>query len=313
MIRRAVIAAAMGIAAVGLEGCRPGSTDAEAPSGTLAVDSVRIASRYGGRVTSLQVHEGDRVAAGAPLLVLEAPELLARRDQVRATLAELEAGPRPEEIAEARAAAEALASEAEWAALERRRADDLFARRTISETEHDRAVAHATTTAKSAASAKARQDLLQAGARRERLDLARAQLAEIEAQLRELNLTAPSAGTIEVITVKTGDVMLPGREAVSLLLDESMWIRVYVPQSWLGKLATGQTVSLRPDAYPGRTFPGTVEQVAREAEFTPRNVQTPSDRVQQVFGVKIRAPNGAHELRAGMTVEVTVADSPKRP
>lgn len=313
MIRRATLAAAIAGAALSLTACRPGSTDADSPSGTLAVDSVRIASRYGGRVTQLQVHEGDRVAAGTPLITLEAPELQARRDQIRATLAELEAGPRPEEIAEARAAAEALASEAEWAAVERRRADELFARRTISETERDRAVAHATTTAKSAASAKARQDLLLAGARRERIDLARAQLSEIESQLRELTLTAPSAGTIEVIPVKPGDVLQPGREAVTLLLDDSLWIRIYVPQAWLGKLATGQSVSLRPDAFPGRTFPGTVEQVAREAEFTPRNVQTPSDRVQQVFGVKIRVPNTGHELRAGMTAEVTVADSSKRP
>lgn len=313
MNRRAALAASAAGIALWLSGCRPGSTDAESPSGTLAVDSVRIASRHGGRVTQIQAHEGDRVSSGALLLELEAPELLARRDQIRATLAELESGPRPEEIAEARATAEALVSESEWAASERRRAEDLFARKTISETERGRAIIHATTASKSAAGARARLDLLLAGTRRERMDLTRAQLAEVEAQLRELHLTAPSAGTIEVISVKPGDVLERGRDGLTLLLDDSLWIRVFVPQTWLGKLATGQAVSLRPDAYPGRTFPGTVEQVAREAEFTPRNVQTPSDRVQQVFGVKIRVPNAGHELRAGMTAEIVLPDHPQRP
>jgi HlyD family secretion protein len=312
MNRKAALAAAgVGLGLL-LSGCHRDAGSADTPSGTFSVDSAHLASRHGGRVVRIHVHEGDAVQSGALLLELEAPELLARRDQLRATLAEFEAGPRPEEIAEARASVEALASELTLAESERKRSEDLFARKTISETERDRAVSRAVTLSKQMASAQARLNLLLAGTRRERLDLVRAQLAELDTQIRELRVTAPTAGVIESIPVKPGDVLAPGREGISLILDDSLWMRVYVPQSWLGTLAPGRAVTLRADALPGRTISGTVEQVAREAEFTPRNVQTPSERIQQVFGVKIRIPNPQHDLRAGLTAELVspAASSP---
>jgi hypothetical protein len=59
------------------------------------------------------------------------------------------------------------------------------------------------------------------------------------------------------------------------------------------------------DSFPGRTFDGAVEQIARSAEFTPRNVQTVEERVKQVFGVKVRLDNREGLLRAGMSADVS--------
>ena len=63
-------------------------------------------------------------------------------------------------------------------------------------------------------------------------------------------------------------------------------MRVYVPESWLGLIKLGEHVRVRVDSFPGKDFDGVVEQINRQAEFTPRNVQTVADRIKQVFGVK---------------------------
>ena len=85
----------------------------------------------------------------------------------------------------------------------------------------------------------------------------------------------------------------------TLLFTNHIWVRVFVPEPWLGHIAVGDTVKVRVDSFPGKDFAGTVEQIAREAEFTPRNVQTVEERVNQVFGVKVRLDNSSNDLRAG--------------
>ena len=303
MNRFAVRQLGAGLALLLLAGCGPRET-AVRPSGTIEVDEVRVASRYGGRVEQIFAREGDSLAPGQPIVQLEAAELHARHDQLAATLAELEAGPRREEIAAAKADWEAQTADLELARSEQKRSDDLFAQKTISDTEHDRAVSRARTLEQGVAAAKARYDLLLAGTRAERLALARAQLAELGTQLREMTITAPTNAVLEVLSVKPGDVLTPNREAATLLLTNHLWVRVFVAQTALGQIRLGQAVTVLPDALPGRDFPGTVEQIGREAEFTPRNVQTPADRIQQVFGIKVRLDNPGGQLHAGMSVEV---------
>src|SRR5204863_5537350 len=144
-----------------------------------------------------------------------------------------------------------------------------------------------------------------------RVTQARAQLADIEAQLAEMQVMAPAESVLEVLSVKTGDVLAANREVATLLLVQHLWVRVYVPEPWLGHVQLGDTVKVRVDSDPGREFAGTVEQVAREAEFTPRNVQTVGERVKQVFGVKVRLDNRDGKLRAGMAADVSFPNVPK--
>src|SRR5581483_5681051 len=133
----------------------------------------------------------------------------------------------------------------------------------------------------------------------------RAQLADIDAQLAEMQVVAPIDSVLEVLSVKVGDILVPpfNQEAATLLLTNHLWVRVYVPETWLGKIKLGDHVRIRVDSFPGQDFPGEVEQISRQAEFTPRNVQTVEDRIRQVFGVKIRLPNNDDRLRAGMSAD----------
>jgi HlyD family secretion protein len=296
---RTILVAATIVAA----SCQPNSSPSSF-SGTIEVDEARIGPRYGGRVIELCAHEGDELQPGQIVAVLEAPELSARRDMIAAQLAELEAGPRPGEIAAAKSDWEAQVAQLDLSRIEAKRAEDLFAQSAISTTERDRARAQLDTLEKSAASAKNRYNLLVIGTRPERITAARAQLAEIEAQLAELQVTAPTNCVLESLSVKVGDVVAPNREVAALLLTDHLWVRVFVPEPMLGHVKLGQSATIRVDAFPGRDFTGAIEQIARAAEFTPRNVQTTEERVQQVFGVKIRLDNQSNDLRAGMAADV---------
>jgi multidrug resistance efflux pump len=280
------------------------SSRAGSVSGTIETDEVRAASRYGGRVEKILAAEGDSLKPGQAIVELDAAELRAKRDQAAAALAELEAGPRKDEMDAAKHDWEALVAEADQARVDAKRADELFAQKTISDTEHDQALTRARTLDKNVAAARSRYDLLLAGTRAEHLAQARAQLAELDAQLREMNIAAPSDCVLETLSVKVGDVLAANQDAATLLLTNHLWVRVYVPEPWLGRIQLGQKVAVHVDSDPGHDFSGVVEQIARAAEFTPRNVQTVGERIKQVFGIKVRLDNPEGKLRAGMAADV---------
>jgi len=275
------------------------------------VDETRVASRYGGRVEKILAWEGDAVTNGQVLVELDAAELHAQRDRVAAQLAEAEAGPRKEEIAAAKASWEALEAQYDLARVERKRGEELFAAKTISETERDRAVSSEQSLEKNAAAAKSQYDLLLAGTRPERIAQARAQLAELDTQFREMKISAPTNCVLEVLNVKLGDVLAPNQPVATLLFTNHIWVRVFAPEPWLGHIKLGDAVKVRVDAFPEKDFAGAVEQIQRSAEFTPRNVQTVDERVKQVFGVKVKLDNAEDKLRAGMAADVVFPSVPK--
>ncbi len=291
-------------------------------SGTIETDETQVASRYGGRVEKIYADEGDALTNGAWIAELDAAELAARRDEAAANLQELENGPRPQEIAAALADRDALDAQLIFAKTEAKRAEELFTAKTISATERDQATSHADALAKNLAAAEQRYLLLKTGTRPEEIAQAKARLAELDAQLNEMRICTPRDATtktdfppftLETLNIKVGDVLAPNQPAATLIFRNRLWVRVYVPEVWLGHIQIGQKVRVRVDAFPDRDFEGDVEQVNRVAEFTPRNVQTVSDRIKQVFGVKVRLPNTADQLRAGMSADVLFPNVPPIP
>jgi HlyD family secretion protein len=251
-----------------------------AVSGTIEVDEAHVGPRMAGRVEKVFAQEGDRLKDGQIIAQLEASELRARRDLAAA------------QIDTAIRDADAASAQLEFLRADAKRQKDLLARRVVSPNDAERADSAAKTQEKNVEAAQMR--IIQA----------RAQLADIEAQLKEMQVVAPAESVLEVLTVKVGDVLPPNGEVATLLLPQHLWVRVYVPETWLGKIKLGEQIHLRVDSFPGKDFSGVVEQINRQAEFTPRNVQTVEDRIKQVFGVKIRLPNDDDRLRAGMAADV---------
>ena len=142
------------------------------------------------------------------------------------------------------------------------------------------------------------------GNRREDVDLAKAAYSYDEARFREREVTAPSAATVEVLDVRPGDIIAPNTPVATLLEQDQIYVRIYIPETELGRVQVGQKAEVRIDSYPKTIFDGAVEQINQQAEFLPRNVQTREERVHQVFGVKIRINDPAGHVLAGMAADV---------
>src|SRR6266536_1505606 len=106
-----------------------------------------------------------------------------------------------------------------------------------------------------------------------------------------MRFTALVYSILDVLCVKVGVLLPSNRESATLLFTGHLWVRVYVQESWLSLIKLVEHVRVGVDSFPHTDFDGVVEQINRQAEFTPRNVQTVADRIKQVFGVKIRLPS----------------------
>jgi HlyD family secretion protein len=282
---RVFIAAGSACALSFICGC---SKPSNAVSGTIEVDEAHVGPRASGRVEKILAQEGERLHEGQLIAQLAAPELRARREVAAA------------QIETAIHNADAQAAQLDYLRANAKREADLLQRKVVSPNEAQQA------------DSAARSQEKNVEASRMQVAQMRAQLADIDAQLAEMQVTAPTDCVLEVLNVKVGDILVPpfNQEAATLLLTNHLWVRVYVPEPWLGKIKLGEQVRVQVDSFPGKDFPGVVEQINRQAEFTPRNVQTVEDRIKQVFGVKIRLPNDDDRLRAGMAADVYFPNVP---
>ena len=152
--------------------------------------------------------------------------------------------------------------------------------------------------------AQATLEKLERGNRREDVDLAKAAYSYDEARFRERQVVAPSAATVEVLDVRPGDLIAPNTPVATLLEADQIYVRIYIPETEIGRVQLGQAAEVRVDSFPNKVFDGQVEQINQQAEFLPRNVQTRDERVHQVFGVKVRIKDPSGKILAGMAADV---------
>ena len=133
-------------------------------------------------------------------------------------------------------------------------------------------------------------------------------LASLKRQIGECSLTAPRSGTVLSVFVEPGEVIAPGRGVVTIADLEELYVRVYVPAPLVGRVRLGGGALVTVDSFPDRTFPGRVVHIADEAEFTPRNVQTPEARADLVFAVKVAVANKEGLLKIGLPADVDLPE-----
>jgi multidrug resistance efflux pump len=135
------------------------------------------------------------------------------------------------------------------------------------------------------------------------VDSAQAAREAIDQQLAELNVVAPLAAVVEAVDLRPGDMISPNAPVLSLMDTSRLWVRAYVPENELD-LAIDQPVWVTVDSYPNARFRGHISFIARQAEFTPSNVQTPEERSKQVFRIHVTLDEGLDRLRPGMSADV---------
>jgi HlyD family secretion protein len=299
--------------------CRGTATDRVDASGTLETTEADLGFQTPGRIDSLLVREGDAVVAGQRLAVLARGELVARRAAAaaqvaaqRAKLSELERGFRPEEVAQGRAGLRAAEQRVTDAARDRTRARNLFQGGVISQQALDAAETALMLAEAERDRLRDQVVLLEQGPRVEQLEAQRAQVAQASAQLAQADaalgfaeITAPFAGTISRRLREPGEVVSAGLPVLTLADPGDRWVRIYVREDEVGRVAIGQPATIRIDAFPDRTYRGEVSFISNEAEFTPRNVQTREERVKLVYRVKVRVVGDTLlDLKPGLSADV---------
>ena len=144
-------------------------------------------------------------------------------------------------------------------------------------------------------------------ARRAQIDQARAQVGITDVQLSDLTLRAPMDGVVLVKAAELGEVLAAGSTVITLGDIDHPWVRAYINERDLGRLRLGEPATVRTDSYRDRTFSGRVSFIASEAEFTPRQIQTPEERVKLVYRIKIDSENPGRLLKSNMPVDALIA------
>lgn len=284
--------------------------------------------------------ERDRLRAG--FRAEEVAQATARRDRAAAVLSKLEAGPREKEISIAREELKVAEANFDLANAEFERVRELYENQETAQLEYDRGVRERKASLAARDAAAERLALLREGSRAEDIAEARALLAEaqaalslvekgfrpeeiaqaearaaaaeaavsaIETQLTELAVASPCDCVVDVLEIRPGDLTAPNAPVVALLDMSRLRVRAFVPEARLGEVSLGDTVAVTVDSFPAERFPAHITFIAREAEFTPRNVQTPEERSRQVFRIEATLDAGQDRLRPGMAADVRFAES----
>jgi len=297
-----------------------GASKLVAVTGTIEATQVDVSVKITGRILKRLVNEGDRVTRGQVLVRLDDSELAAdvrRQDaavrSAEATLRDLQKGARPQEIEDARAAVASAEATRTMTEREYQRTDQLYTKNLIAAQDVDRARQAYEVSKAQERSARERLALLLAGSRPDQIDAAQWQvtqaefaLAQAQSRLREAVVVSPIDGVVLRKNLEAGETANPGVPILTLVNPKDVWLRAYVPETEVGRLKVGDTATLHVDAFPNRVFTGRLIEIASEAEFTPRNVQTKKERVNLVFRIKIQIDNPDGLLKPGLPADADV-------
>lgn len=315
-------------------------------SGRIESDRITLASKVMGRVVAIRVREGSQTRTHETMAVLDdrttQAQLAESRAAVEAAASQVASARSalavlrrevPDAIATAEAGVAAAQanhrqaqSTAEQAALDSGRAQELALEHLIDTQSAQRAalahkVAQEQLAAAQAEQRKAEQALADARVGPLRIRAQEAALAalssaqkqaqahaeEIQSLLDELTIAAPLAATVTGRFVNIGEVVNVGTPIYELVDLDNLYLQVYIPEAQIGKVRLGLAAEVFTDAFPGRAFPATVRYIASRAEFTPKEVQTPDERVKLVYETRLYLDqNSEHRLTPGLPCDAMI-------
>jgi HlyD family secretion protein len=248
-------------------------------SGTIEAYEVQVASLVAARVLVVRCEEGQTVKAGDTLLVLDETDY---RNAALAAQAQLHA---------ADANLSAMQSRAALADSSLARMRRLFATGNLTRQELDQVQTEA----------RAAGDALAAA--RTAIQAAQAQANVAETRVSDCVITAPVPGTVSTVAFRQGETVAPGSTPVTIIDLDQIWLTVYLAERLVGRVRLGDSCRVHIDAHPTRNFKGTLSFIADQAEFTPKDIQTKEERINQVYRMKITLPNPERILKPGMPAD----------
>lgn len=315
-------------------------------NGRIEGDLISVATKFTGRVEQLLVREGDTVTVGQVMVRIDDVQVRAQVKQAQQAWNVLEAQVQathedmailnlevPLDIESAEAKVREVQAKLERAhAVEQEARSELSRTRTLYEnrnislqeleqTQRQWDVARHDMTATESSLTQAKKDLAQAelgwrrihakesevrGLERQR-DQAEARLEEIQSVLDDLTIRAPSHGTLTNRIVDVGEVVAAGAPLFELVDLDRLYLKVYVPEVQIGKVRLGLPARIFTDAFPENPFPAVIRYISSRAEFTPKEVQTPDERVKLTYEVKLYLEaNPDHQLTPGLPADAVI-------
>lgn len=288
--------------------------------GNVDIREVELSFRVAGRIAEMFFEEGDPIETGNIMATLDQRPFL---DDVHAAKAEVAAqeailakkiaGPRPEEIDQARAELGVSKATFKNAQSDLRRARELKPTGAITEARLDQLQAAQDTSESRVAAAQAALNLLLEGTRKEEIAEARANLAAASARLEsaetalaDTKLIAPSPGIVLSRVREPGAIVQPGETVYVVSLTERLWVRAYISETNLGRIAPGMKVEVVSDTFPNKPYSGHIGFISPAAEFTPKTVETPELRTDLVYRFRVIIDEKNTGLRQGMPVTVRI-------
>jgi len=247
-------------------------------NGRIEATEVDVATRISGRLKSFSVREGDLVEASQLLAVMDTDELSARLAAAEANLHQAE---------QARLLAEAVVaqreSERRYAHGELARIETLVDRGHASREQLDR-----TRTAAETADAALQAARVQVASAQAGIEAARAAIRQIQVNIDDSQLSTPVGGRVLYRLAEPGEVLAAGGKVATVLDVTDVYMTIFLPTSQAGRVRVGSDARIILDALPDYVVPAEVSFVAAEAQFTPKSVETRSEREKLMFRVRIR-------------------------
>ena len=238
-------------------------------------------------------------------------EAIRAQDAAQAHLDVLLAGTREERVRQAQSALSAAEAEAGAARAALENATQMYEDRLTARQQRDAAQAALESALALERASRAELDLVISGHTQEAIESARGRLMEAKGALKAAeaargycDIVAPRSGTITEVVAKAGEVVTAGAAIVVLTDLQNVRLRAYVGFRELGTIKQGDRLHVVTEAVPGRVFEGKVVRISDEAEFTPKDVQTPQQRIKQVYWIKVALGDGDGLLKPGMPADV---------
>ena len=285
--------------------------------GTLERDRVALTATVAEVVVELPVAEGSRVAKGTLLVRLDdrRQRAVVERSQAevaraRAHLNQLRNGPRPQEIAAARAQVSGAEADLAEAQITYGRNRELLARKAVSQADVDQAKARRDAAAARLDEAREGLGELQAGTRAEVLDQAEAELAAAQAELAhqqallaDLSIVATRDGVLDSLPWNLGERVTVGSPVAVLLAGDRPYARVYVPETHRVRVAQGDTLRVHVDGL-DEPLAGRVRWISAEPAFSPYYALNETDRSRLLYLAEVLLPESAANLPNGVPAQV---------
>ena len=250
-------------------------------NGRIEADEVDISAKYAGRVREILAKEGDLVQPGQVLAKMDTAELQARLEKANAEASRFES-----EVNESEATIAQREAELRLAKQELDRTLTLVKKGHVSVRVGDeRQSKHDTATAALTA---ARAQLVTA---RRAVEAAEAEVRRIQTDLDDAVLTSPVMGRVLYRLAEPGEVLAAGGKVLTLINLQEVYMEVFLPSRDAGRISLGSEARIVLDPVPHFAIPANVSFVSPQAQFTPKQVETASEREKLMFRVKVKVPS----------------------